>query len=678
MEINNENMIDDTEADETVKMEAENIQNDYDQPASQEEIAVLREEIEKKIEDKAIELKISKERLIKLADLDLDSLNEEKLPLDLNRGSLAFIEESIDEAINEYWIDKKTKELVTAEPSIVDKILKFTREHKKHISLGELVIYLSSFGPAALKDLAGNNAEVEINGEKISLKDLADNPELINEVHFLSEAGNAKSISLEHFNVEFLFKVDTEINPDGNPEKYIYFDELTNHHIFDESNENIDFDKLEKDLAEIGVSLNEKNKGCSFDVFYENQNEIIDIISENLDIPKNKVEQYVKNIISMETSQISLVKWEDWEIDKDFNNEENVLKLKKEKEKISFKVLDSFEGTFEEKEQKIEEEWLKWGKENGYNDINKLLEEETIAYENSPIGKFNKLLEIEFKQVVESKKESGNHEEDAEFENRFLEKLNKSGYTIDELKIIAEENPKEVIEITAKIIAENVQYDWMQSLSMKKGFGKFIETKDHSAGIPEDTLREGLAICDGYAKTFAAAISLLREKGVPHLDKIAILQTDSGPMNHAWNTLININGVATSIDLTSADDENISKIPEKLNAVDKEHYVTHIKEKVNEAHQKVLDKIKDYNILSFQERLKEILTQYDPKFHKREQHIEGDKSLLKQLDQDKNFPEKYKNIELPRETRKNIVKNSSKDIRNKIKKIYAEKDSKGK
>lgn len=640
--------------------------NNYDKPASKEEIAGFREEIEKKIEGKARELNISKEKLIELAELDLESLDEERLEsLNLNRGGIEFIRDSIDGSINEFSKSGKPDVLLKESPS---RFIELIKKHKGKISLAQLGLYLSAFGIPALKELADQHATVEIYGEKISLEDLAKNPELIKETGLFHKSSTPINVPLEHFNVEFLFKIDTKISADNNSEKYIYFDKLINHHIFDESNENINFNKMEKEFGEIGISLNNEKGGCSFDNFYENQKAIINIISENLNIPKDKVEKYVKNIIELETSQMSLVKWEDWKVGKNLEAAENNLKLQKEKERISYKVSSSFEGTLEEKTQKTEEEWLKWGKENGYDDVNKALEKEIMAYENSPMGKFKKFEEIGFKQVAESKKETGNPEKDAEFGNKFLEKLNESGYSMDELKKIAEDDPKKVIEITAKVIGKNVEYDLMQYL----GFSKFIKTSDHSEDTPGDTLKKGSGICDNYAKTLAAAIYFLKENNVPNFDKIAILttvvNTDYG--EHASNTLITADEklLPTSIDLTWADDENISKIPEKLNAVDEKHYYTKIKEKIGETHQKALDKIKDWNNFVFQEKLKEILLQYDPRSHKRDQKMEGNQKLR----------EAEKDIEPLREEKTTIMEESIKIIREKLKKIYAKDKSENK
>ncbi|MCK5490737.1 MAG: hypothetical protein KAI67_02740, partial [Candidatus Pacebacteria bacterium] len=188
---NYDSIQEDTNSESTIDDE-KNIENKYDQPASQKEISGFREEIEKKIEKKAEEIRISeaedieiyKSKVIELADLDLESLEKENLEsLNLNQGGLEFIRDSIGEAINKFWRSEKTGKLVTGATSklegSVNEAFEFVKKHKKIVSLGELALYASSFGPAVLKDLAGSDIEVEIYGEKVSLKDLADNPKLI-------------------------------------------------------------------------------------------------------------------------------------------------------------------------------------------------------------------------------------------------------------------------------------------------------------------------------------------------------------------------------------------------------------------------------------------------------------------------------------------------------------------
>ncbi|MCK4524883.1 MAG: hypothetical protein KAU07_00395 [Candidatus Andersenbacteria bacterium] len=173
-------------------------ENEYDELVPKEELAGFRKEIEKKIEDRANELDISKEKLIELADLDLESLDAENLK-DLNCGSLEFIRDSIDEAINEFQKGEKPKTVLKEAPSKIDKLLEFTREHKKIVNLGQLALYFSSFGIPALSVLAEDDAKLEIDGQRIPLKDLADNPELIKEIDVAqidSETGQIKEMFL--------------------------------------------------------------------------------------------------------------------------------------------------------------------------------------------------------------------------------------------------------------------------------------------------------------------------------------------------------------------------------------------------------------------------------------------------------------------------------------------------
>ena len=182
--MNPEKMINNLETESREAEKEIETENSYDQKASENEVVNLQKEIEEKVKEKAEELGITKEKLIGLAGLDLESLEAEKLKaLDLKQGELEFIRNSIDQAINEFQKSEKANTVLKEAPSSIDKLLKFVREHKKIVSVGQLALYLSSFGSPALSALAGEDAKVKIKGEKISLKDLADNPELIKKVN---------------------------------------------------------------------------------------------------------------------------------------------------------------------------------------------------------------------------------------------------------------------------------------------------------------------------------------------------------------------------------------------------------------------------------------------------------------------------------------------------------------
>ncbi|MCK4800277.1 hypothetical protein KAS31_04840, partial [Candidatus Parcubacteria bacterium] len=155
--------------------------NEYDQLTSSNEISGFKTEIEKIVEDKAIDLEISKERLIELAELDLESLSVEDLE-NSSHIDLEFIRDDINEVINRFQIDKDTKELIIAAPSSIDNLLKFIEKHDKVIKIGELALYISTLGMPAFNTLAEDDVKIEINGQEVLLKDLADDPELTKEV----------------------------------------------------------------------------------------------------------------------------------------------------------------------------------------------------------------------------------------------------------------------------------------------------------------------------------------------------------------------------------------------------------------------------------------------------------------------------------------------------------------
>jgi len=160
--------------------------NKYDQLATDEEISGFREKIEKKVEEKIKEINrvkniISKEKLIELAEIDFDSLSTKDLE-NSSYGDLEFITESINESINKFGTNKEANELIIAAPSNVDNLLELVRKHEKVVKIGELALYLSTLGMPAFNALAEDDLKVEIDGQEILLKDLADNTELTKEV----------------------------------------------------------------------------------------------------------------------------------------------------------------------------------------------------------------------------------------------------------------------------------------------------------------------------------------------------------------------------------------------------------------------------------------------------------------------------------------------------------------
>lgn len=258
-------------------------------------------------------------------------------------------------------------------------------------------------------------------------------------------------------------------------------------------------------------------------------------------------------------------------------------------------------------------ELKEWAKERGILDVQEGIKRETIDY---PATLAAKLMEIK-KHYEDFQGENFN-----KFEELFLKVLEKEGESIDHLKEIGKDDPMEVINIIGKVLAKNINYD-LKASSERSYIGVTYENQKikHSDKIPYITLGSGLGICYDYAQTFAAAKYALEKQGVTNLDKFVMVYTDSekfiyvdevGYIGHSWDNLLTVNneGIVriTSVDLTKADDEDISKIPGKLNAVDEQHHYSGITEKVDKAHQEAVKKILEFNTLVEEEKLREILT----------------------------------------------------------------------
>ncbi len=662
-----------TNTDDKESTRIERYNNKYDQKVSENEVENFQKEIVKKIEEKAEELGISKEKLIDLAGLDMESLEPEKLKeLDLSRGEFDFIrsdvgaainefnKENVDEAINEFEKNKKESEELGDESlqdknplgaSKYEKFAEFVGKHKKVVSVGELALYLSSYGVPALSALVNSDAKMKIEGEKISLKDLAENPELIKEIDQASSAGTPIDILKEYspqgdfscFDSNgdtrvFSISDKTNIKDDNEIERTVH---LSFKGLMPTSEE---IGKLNNDLESIGISLGmtEKvygengnckvidDKGSKWSDFVRNSEQVAKIIANNLNVPENEVKKYIDNLIMPDTSKISVVELDDFKINKNLEIPEDAFKLNDKWNKICYKHI-GINSDFSYWLDASEKEFTEWVQKNGYEnvgnsaDARKLLIEEKRDYNNLPAVKFEGLISQEEKEVE--------YKNIDKFRELFLEGLNEDGYNIEELKKIAEENPEEVIKIISKVIGDNVSYDWLEYLDIvlskpiKELTGKDINylEKKHSKGIPYITMESGKGVCHDYAITFAVAKHILEEEGVPNLDKfVAISTVSSDKMNHQWNNLATVNSegklIVSSLDSCWDDSFLI-----KPNAVDEKHCYAGLPKELDEAHQKTLEKIRDWNNLVKQEKLKKILTQYDPKLYKRDHKVKRSK-----------------------------------------------------
>jgi len=599
----------------------------YDNLALAEQTSLFRDRVKKIIKNKAEELGMSEEILINLAELDLESLDPIKLDkLNLKQGEFDFIEASIVESINQFEKSDDPKKLTKEGPSSIDEIVEFTNKHNKKVGMGMLLLYLSSFGIPVMEALAKTDASVDVYGEKVSIRDLMDNPELmknIDRVKNLNSPIGIKAVyeplgGFEYGNsVKFSFLVNAKVDNDNKIKRSIYFGDILGPV---KSLEN-----MNKELGEIGISL-VGGKESSMDDFISKKDQIAEIVSKNLGVPIEEISEYLNEYIepNVSVSDVKVVELEDFKISRE-QAQKPILQQKKSEVYEKYRV-DSEMGRNPESWLKAEKELEQWWKNNG--DISKsfdrALEEEKEKIENSPE---EKLKSLKYHEIETSMFKNAD-----EFRALTIKSLSDAGYSIPELKKIAQDNPEKVIKIMAEVINKNVDYDWLEYLNIEVNdvIGKLIGEefqinyfmdKKHEEGISKETLKSGKGVCHDIGETFVAMKYILEMEGVPNLDKFASLWTVSSAQNHLWPVLVTIEHdkadesktklVISYIDPTWSDFDGKS-----LDANDKEHFFTMDKKEVDEAQKEILDAIDRHNKFIRQEKIREDLMMYNPDLKK--------------------------------------------------------------
>lgn len=621
------------EADLTVKEDNMNLTEDgnkeskYNRIVSIEELGEFNRKIEEKIKERAKELGISEQKLIDIAELDLESLDPVKLDkLNLKQGELNFIEESITESINQFEKSNDPGKLFKESPTNVDEIVEFANEHNKTVGVGMLLLYLSSFGVSAMDALAKADASVDVYGEKVSIKDLMDNPKLMKDIEMANNFNSPiwiKAVyepygAFEHGdNVKFSFSVNAKIDNNNKMKMSVYIGDILG------PIEGLD--NMNKELENIGISL-VGGKESAVDDFINKKDQIAQIMSKNLGVPLENVSKYINEYIEPEidVSDVKIVELEDFKITKE-EEKKPILEQKKMEIYEKYKVDDE-NGRNPDSWLKAEKELEAWWKNNGNSSISfdKALEEEKKEIKNSP--------ESKLKRLKYHEKETSMFKNADEFRNLTIKSLKEAGYSIEDLKKIAEDNPEEVIKIMADVINENVDYDWLEYLNLEvnelisKLIGEkfqinYFMDKKHEEGISKETLKSGKGVCHDIGETFVAMKYVLEKEGVPNLDKFVSLWTVSSALNHLWPVLVTIEHDKTNeskvklvisyIDPTWSDSDK-----SKLDANDEKHYYTLNREDIDAAQKEILEAINNYNKFVRQERIREELMMYNPDMKK--------------------------------------------------------------
>lgn len=585
-------------------------EKNQDTVISSEDLSKFKEKLNLKVVEKAEETGIPKEVLGDYFGLDIEGLSE----YDLHPADLELIEENMNYALDGVWRNKKSDKVYAEHPFVFDKILKFISERKKIIGLGELALYLSSFGPAVWKDLAASDVKVYVDGGSVSIKDIKENPELMKTIDQAGSSNSPADLVVIFSNMETFEDRDSgisfsfltrSIEKSEQVDKFVYMS--------DWSGSSASREMLLNNLEERGISLDYEKGGCPMEYFLENKEDIAAIFSQSLKIPKENISAHMDSFIFPDSAKISIVEFDDFRANLNINDDtDNKLSeaIKKREEVYGKYNIDLFENYDIEKIKKADKELDAWAKEEGYDNFNYALYEMLKEQENSPVRTMEKM------KIYE--KVYGEYENNDEFKRIFLEKFQDSGYSLEDTRKLAKENPEAVMRIICEIIAANCEYDLLECCNLiyndlvgKSGsdflkIEKFQEEK-HEAGIPYVTLNTGKGVCHDYGITLCAAKKVLEEEGVP-IGEFVVLCAVSEKQSHLWNVAVTVDNdgkiIATYFDPTRYDSTG------ELGANGDFHYFGKMKERIGKSQEEFLKNIEKFKTLVLQENLKGLLTQY--------------------------------------------------------------------
>lgn len=789
--------------------DAENFETDveikYDDPVKKDDFIKFKSQINNLISQKAAEMGVSEEAIIKLARLNMESLETpietdeelinkkaEELGISkeeaakkigdadleslktpyytkLNQGNLELLKETMSEAIEDVHKNRRGK-IRTERFSIVKKAMEFVGSHKKVLNLGALALYLSTFGSGALKSLAGDHAKIVMDndGAKGNDKSIGHNDNL--DKHTDSTMASAKGLSQnsENGNAEQEYKnklkvvnswegiaskmdIDNKSNEESigsitteqlakDPNLIALIDSQRSMNspidVLDHLNDAGDFaykdgkfslsvddgrvymkglpddtlNKLDAGLNNTKFSFNQmKDEGVTVEVFSKNENVITGSLAKDLNVSQKDFENYCEKVLLPDASKVSVVKFNDFHVPVDKEGPE-VTKMKNAKEEIykknglnafgqvmideplqkqvdniftnEDKLIDSttqeqrdifLKNIEKERLAKADKELGEWTeKEYGHKDFNSEMNH-WVSEESGNSHLKMKLAELHLKEI-----DSDSYENNEEFKDMLLKDLAKAGYTP---QILAEKNPKQIVEIVSQVVCDNLKYDYVEkkysSDHPSYNLPKEAKYRQKHESLPAATLGTHTGICHDYAITVGAAIDVLKKMGVSDdLDNEIVLATTF--LGHESLVLVAAEGDKIKGDTIKISfvDPTFHDFGYALDGVDKNHsYGGVTKEFYNKHEGKLLEgleddnqadsiniydntikRIEEHNLAVFKEEIYDYITRYYPDFAKGRK-IELDKDSYKAIlqNEQKRMAKEEEQLNATRENIKRIA-----------------------
>ncbi|MDD3006607.1 MAG: hypothetical protein PHX30_03445 [Candidatus Pacebacteria bacterium] len=652
--------------------------------------------------------------------------------LKLNRGDLEFISASILDAVDDIHQNLEGK-LVGEHFSFTQKALEFVGKHKRVFNLGALALYLSTFGSGVLKAMSGDQAKIIIDYDETREKDYManslhlpvaedgnhtteNNLEMTEQENYIENLGSDETLAaFEKFeeenrkdgyqessigqittaqlmeNPELITLIDNhrdlnspmnileQVSPAGEfshgdvhfsfvmrEDNDVYLENLS-------ADDNSSILRLDQTLQEkYGIPIRELGtQGIPLKMFADEEENLVEIFSKELDIPAAKLMTYADHIILPDTSQIEIVKFEDFHIPIDEDTPE-MSRLKEMKENIYAKHgLDIFGQIVVDKElskevqnittnedsivdyttQEARESFLHHNQEErlaaAEAELQQRLEADgdSTGYDNYDIllsrasqDSNTSQLKAKIASLGINEVHADDYENSEEFQEMFLKALADDGFPLPELEKIAQKDPKKVIEIVSQTVGKHVNYSNLESTEINRGTAytnmDALHLKLRHQSLPAATLGAGAGICHDYAPTMAAGLDVLEQLEIPHMDNLLIMQTTLKG-EHTYVLLATYENDAIRISLV---DPTFADSGSDLDAVDNIHSYHGVSPEIYKAQKEILERqveekdeaIKNFhqtmaaheeiqrrielkNFFAFQQRIVDFITKYFPK-----------------------------------------------------------------
>ena len=399
----------------------------------------LLKQMENKITNISEFTGISQEDVLEMTGLEYDIMEQLDNPdkfADKVGGVVEYLNNASDDDI-ELYMNHFDDAMASINPKEnPSKILKFASEHHVAVKLGFIVFILASLAPSFAESASIQDLEIDCNGETLLLGDLMENKEF-------GEATDAKldipidvlqSYSTEPLSNEDGFAVNFAISETGEDgAKVIGASLMGTYDVQGEDQERQeDFVKINDLLLNVTEGHNYSNNAIenkmTMEEFGDNKEKLVTEIAEIMNISEEEVSDHFDKLfeaVENPTEKVSVVALENFNIDENFEPKGEVQEKYEE-------IENKYNTDDPEEREKMIKEFELWGEENGYENVYSALSQENL---DNPFA------------ILES--HEGRGVENKEIYGKFIvNELEERGYDIKELQGDSEKAVEAIYDFT--------------------------------------------------------------------------------------------------------------------------------------------------------------------------------------------------------------------------------------